>query len=238
MDIQKKCGGVEPKELEASWAPNRISFRKEDYRLFRDSWQAYPQGGYNLLFKKLSENCNIILNYRITPNSINKFLQEYDFVFNTLPIDEIYNFSEGKLEYRGLTLDLEVVEKEHYWSNNLAWVNYPNTEDFCRICEFKHINQTKSSNTLLSREFPTDKLRHYPVYTPRNSEIFKAYLKKISQEDKMMTAGRLGLFLYLPMDKTVEISKEIINIFNEYPNLDADSRYLKYLDILKIYNRS
>lgn len=234
----KKMWGREPKELSAAWAPNRISFRKDDIRLFGNAWQGYPQRGYNILFEKLTKNCNVKLNTNLNHKRIDRIKKEFDFVFNTLPIDEIYNFSEGILEYRGLKLELELINREKFWENNLAWVNFPNHKEYCRICEYKNINQYKdSSKTLISREYPSDNLWHYPVYTKNNQDIFNKYLKIISKESNIITSGRLGLFLYLPMDKTVQISEKTVNFFEKYSNMDESERFEYYLEMLKIYNK-
>ena len=55
----------------------------------------------------------------------------------TGPIDELFGYKFGELPYRSLRFDLETHDVEFY--QPCATVNYPNTQLYTRITEYKYL---------------------------------------------------------------------------------------------------
>lgn len=86
--------------------PVRFTF---DNNYFNDTYQGIPIGGYNLLFDKWLENVEVSLNVdyfddRVTMNA------EADKVLFTGMIDQYYQYQFGRLEYRSLDFEHEIIE--------------------------------------------------------------------------------------------------------------------------------
>jgi len=229
----KKFWGIDPCELSSSWVPHRISFRTNDRRLFKDDWQAYPEPDYNEFFRCLMGQTEIICNREI--NSYNVGSLGEDLCISTIPIDQLHAYKLGRLPYRGYRLEVEVLNKRHYWPNNYAWVTFPNDYEYTRICEYKHYNLQQSEKTIISREFPGDKPLHYPINTSENEELFEKYLLLTCQKGNLITMGRLGLYSYLPMSVCIEMCMKLVDRIHLYPNLSIEGRINFHCEIRDLY---
>lgn len=71
-----------------------------------------------------------------------------DKVIYTGAIDEFFEYSLGRLEYRSLRFEEEVLEESDFQGQ--AVVNYTDAETpFTRIIEHKHFTRTQSENTVV-----------------------------------------------------------------------------------------
>ena len=108
----KKQWGLEPKELPASILkrlPVRFNY---DDNYFNHKYQGMPKDGYTVLVEKMLDHPNISveLDCKIERTDVT----EYDHVFYSGPIDEWFNYSVGRLEYR--TLDFEEIRADGEYS--------------------------------------------------------------------------------------------------------------------------
>jgi len=226
----KKFWGIEPKKLTADWAPRRISFRVKDKRLFKNSWQAYPDPDYNIFFKRLTKNIPII-HKKISSYKVGYFGEKI--CISTIPIDLLCQYKFGHLPYRGYKLKIEILNKEHFWPRNCAWVTFPNNYKYTRICEYKHYNLQKHPKTLISKEYPGKSPFHYPINTVQNEKLFNKYLKKICRQKNLITMGRLGLYAYLPMDKAIEMSMCLVDRIGQYQQLHTANGRFNFHKIIR-----
>ena len=68
-----------------------------------------------------------------------------------------------------MTLDKE-------WHQPVAVVNYPQTQDYTRVTEYKHLTGQTHPKTALTYEFPSaDGDPYYPIPRPENQELYKRY---------------------------------------------------------------
>ena len=84
-----------------------------DNNYFNDLYQGIPIGGYNMIIEKLFEGCDVMLN----TDYLEK--KEYfdglaDKVVYTGTIDSYFGHRFGKLEYRSLRFETEVLDTDNF----------------------------------------------------------------------------------------------------------------------------
>ena len=120
----------------------------------------------------------------------------------TGPIDEFFGNIYGRLPYRSLSFWHETLATERL--QDVAVVNYPQTEKYTRITEYKHLTGQVHPQTSISYEYPTDEGDpYYPVPRPENAAIFRRYQALADAMDETFFVGRLATYRYLNMDQVV-----------------------------------
>ncbi len=120
----------------------------------------------------------------------------------TGPVDEFFNWRYGKLPYRSLRFDHRTVDVEQF--QPVAVVNYPMTEDYTRITEYKHLTGQKAPKTSLTYEYPSDVGDpYYPVPRAENEALYKKYEALANERDDVWFVGRLATYRYYNMDQVV-----------------------------------
>jgi len=127
---------------------------------------------------------------------------DYARVIFTAPIDEYFDYRFGKLPYRSLSFDHVTLDKE--WHQPVAVVNYPQTEVYTRVTEYKHLTGQKHPKTSLTYEYPcNDGDPYYPVPRADNMELYKRYEKLALGCRDVWFVGRLATYRYYNMDQVV-----------------------------------
>jgi UDP-galactopyranose mutase len=86
----------------------------------------------------------------------------------------------------------------------VAVVNYPMSEDYTRITEYKHLTGQKHPMTSITYEYPTDVGDpYYPIPRPENAELYKKYEALALQTPDVWFVGRLATYRYYNMDQVV-----------------------------------
>lgn len=121
-------------------------------------------------------------------------------------IDAYFNHRYGKLEYRSLRFEEEILDTPNY--QGVAIVNYTNKEiPYTRIVEHKHFEFGEQPVSVISREYPAswneNREPYYPVNTPANNTLYNDYLKLSCSMKDVFFGGRLGEYAYYDMDKIV-----------------------------------
>ena len=177
-----------------------------DNNYFNDRYQGIPIGGYTKIIEKMLEGIEV----RLNSNFFDK-REEYeniaDKIVFTGMIDEYYNYCFGKLEYRSLRFETEVLNEENYQGN--AVVNYTEREIlYTRIIEHKHFEYGQQEKTVITKEYPSEWKEgdepYYPVNNKRNNELYLKYKKLAAREKKVIFGGRLGEYKYYDMDEIIE----------------------------------
>ena len=178
-----------------------------DNNYFNDTYQGIPIGGYTQIVEKLLHGIDVKLNYDYFEhkNELNNISQKIIF---TGPIDKFYDYKFGKLEYRSLKFETEILDTDNYQGN--AVVNYTEFEvPYTRIIEHKHFEfDNKSNKTVITREYPDfaseNKEIYYPINNDKNNSLYEKY-KILSKNDKnIIFGGRLGQYKYYDMHKVIE----------------------------------
>ena len=196
-----KQWALDPSELDASVTARVPTRTNRDNRYFTDTFQAMPANGYTNMFQKMLDHPNI----KVMLNTDYKELVdqiEYKTLIYTGPIDAYFDYSYGKLPYRSINFKSETIDAANYQPTGT--VNYPTTQAYTRITEFKHLTGQKHPKTSIVFEYPTaDGDPYYPIPRPENMEIYNKYKMLASTEPDTFFTGRLGTYKYYNMDQVV-----------------------------------
>jgi UDP-galactopyranose mutase len=204
----KKQWGKNPKNL-PSTIFNRLPLRynyNEDYFL-NCKYQGIPNLGYTNIFEKLLSHKNIKI---IKNKKFNMLDSEYNVKYLTIytgPLDELFNYKLGILEWRSLKFKKEIINTEDFQGSSV--INYPEMKyQFTRVHEPKHLHIERKYNnkeTLIIREFSNNNYKepYYPINTTKNRELHKKYKELANKIKKFDFGGRLADYAYYDMDMTI-----------------------------------
>lgn len=196
----RKCTELPPSIIKR--LPVRFTY---DNNYFNDIYQGIPVGGYNRLFDKLLDgadlrlNCDFFAHRQELENIADKILY-------TGAIDQFYDYRFGKLEYRTVSFEQEVLDTDNY--QGVAVMNYTDAETpYTRIIEHKHFEFGKQPKTVISREYSSewkdDSEPYYPVNNERNNSIYLKYKELADKESSVIFGGRLAEYKYYDMHHIV-----------------------------------
>lgn len=155
--------------------------------------------------EKLFGNCDIETGVDYLENR-----EKYDIlaekIVYTGPIDAFFGYKLGKLEYRALRFETEVLDTDNY--QGVAVVNFTDREPaYTRIIEHKHFAFGTQPKTVISREYPCEWSEglepYYPVNDAANRLLYQRYAA-LAEGEKVIFGGRLGEYRYYDMDQVVE----------------------------------
>ena len=173
-----------------------------DNNYFTDLWQGIPEEGYDALAERLLEGCELRLNTAYTP----ELGAQAEKTVYTGPMDGFFDYRLGRLEYRSLRFETEILPIDNYQGN--AVVNYTAREvPYTRIIEHKHFTFGAQPKTVITREYPArwepGQEPYYPMNDERNAALHAAYRELAKERPEVIFGGRLGLYRYMDMDQTV-----------------------------------
>ena len=218
----KKMWGLELEQLDPEII-NRVPIRDDDneYYFPDDVFQALPKNGYANLIENILKHNNI----KVKLNTEFKKSMESEFlhVFNSMPIDEYFEYKLGRLEYRSIKFHNYSLPIPKLYS--VATVNFTHSHSFTRVTEWKNLpgNPMDSPFTALTIEEPcadyeNNYERYYPVKDINgiNKSLYLDYKKIIPSN--MTFIGRCGQYVYLNMDQAISaalsVSKKYLNKIN------------------------
>lgn len=201
----EKQWGKRAKEL-PSFIIRRLPVRYTyDNNYFNDSYQGIPVGGYTRMVERMLDGVEIRLNtdYFQAREELDRLA---DRVVFTGMIDAYYGECYGKLDYRSLRFETEVMDTPNYQGN--AVVNYTEYEvPYTRIIEHKHFEFGTQPKTVITREYPADwtgkEEPYYPINDERNNRLYEKYKALADQEDRVIFGGRLGMYRYYDMHQVI-----------------------------------
>lgn len=181
-----------------------------DNNYFNDRFQGIPIGGYTKIVEKMLEGADVRLN-----TDYFEFIKDNEHIAEktlfTGMIDEFYNSKYGKLEYRTVRFETELLDCSNFQGN--AVVNYTDREvPYTRIIEHKHFEFSNQPKTVISKEYSTEWQQgmepYYPINDEKNSELYARYKELADKEENVIFGGRLGKYKYYDMDRVIEAALE------------------------------
>ena len=200
--------------------PVRLVF---DNNYFNDKYQGIPVGGYNKLIDGLLEGIETKTDVDFFADSIKTasgdsirlkdgWQKIADKLVFTGKIDEFYDYQFGKLNYRTVRFETEVIDKPNYQGN--AVVNYTEREvPYTRVIEHKHFEMFgqevyDNPKTVISKEYSTEwkdgMEPYYPVNDDTNSLLYAKYKALADKEERIIFGGRLAEYKYYDMAPIIE----------------------------------
>lgn len=202
----RKQWGREPRDLPASIIkrlPIRLTMND---RYFHDShrWEGIPIGGYTPMMEKLLEGIEVQTEVDFMADR-RMFERMAGQIVYSGPLDALFCFTEGRLEYRSLRFEHERLPGDFQGN---AVVNYCDADvPFTRILEHKHFDLLDIGNTVITREYPSDYTPgnepYYPINDESNNAIHEKYKQMAGSLGNYIIGGRLANYRYYDMDMTV-----------------------------------
>ena len=213
----KKMWGVELDELNPQII-NRVPIRDDDneYYFPDDEYQFMPLNGYTAMVENILSHLNIVV--KLNTEYDHGMDIHYDHVFNSMPIDQWFNYKYGRLPYR--SIKFETVTLPMNKALPTATVNFTHDGPKTRVTEWKNIPAHGDNKyfTTLTFEEPCDYIdnnfeRYYPVKDRLgiNRELYDKY--KSEQPEHMTFIGRCGLYAYLDMHQAVHSALATVRKF-------------------------
>lgn len=182
-----------------------------DNNYFNDKYQGIPIGGYNKLIDILLEGAEIHTKTDFFDNREYWSTLAEKIVF-TGKIDEFYDYRFGKLEYRTVRFEEEILDIANYQGN--AVINYTDsTIPYTRIIEHKHFELfgpevETCPKTVISKEFSTEWKEgmesYYPINDEKNNLLYQQYKNLADKEKNVIFGGRLAEYKYYDMAPIIE----------------------------------
>lgn len=183
-----------------------------DNNYFNDRYQGIPIGGYNVLIDGLLKDSDVILGVDFFNSEYKDWEKFADKLVFTGAIDEFYRYCFGKLEYRTVHFETEVINKPNFQGN--AVVNYTEKSvPYTRVIEHKHFEMfgdevDKLPKTVISKEYSVEYRDgmepYYPINNERNNIMAEKYRELAAKESKVIFGGRLAEYKYYDMGPLIE----------------------------------
>lgn len=190
--------------------PVRLTY---DNNYFNDKYQGIPIGGYTKLIEKMLDKIEVRLNTDYFDN-IDYYKSIANKIVYTGPIDEYFNYSLGKLEWRSLKFETKILNEENHQGN--AVVNYTGHEvDYTRVIEHKHFENNESSKTVITYEYPANYKegmeKYYTINDEKNNALANKYKELSKKEKNVIFGGRHAEYKYYDMDDVIKSAFDTYN---------------------------
>jgi UDP-galactopyranose mutase len=189
-----------------------LRFDLEDRYFPNEKYQILPANGYTDIFEKIlaHEGINVDLGVEFDRG----MERDYDHVFNSMPIDEYFDFQFGELPYRSIKFhhSSQMVRACQSWATTNYTDNGPLTRGTHWHLLPNHLVKDTGRYTYTEEE-PCDYRdnfleRYYPVKTAdgRFDAVYRQYRDLSGKNDHMTFIGRCGTYQYLDMHQVINQS--------------------------------
>ena len=204
-----------------------------DNNYFNDRFQGIPIGGFNKLIDGMLEGEDVITNVdffdcdrayddRLGAYNVqcSMFNVQCSKILYTGKLDEYFDYCFGKLEYRTVRFEEEILDMPNYQGN--AVMNFTDADvPYTRIIEHKHFEMFgdevyKCPKTVISREYSSEWKEgmepYYSVNDDKNMSLYQRYKNLADQESNLILGGHLAEYKYYDMAPIVE---KVMGLFEE-----------------------
>jgi UDP-galactopyranose mutase len=214
-DYTQKQWQTDPKELPAgniTRLPVRYTFNN---RYFNDTYEGLPANGYTAWLQNMAADERIEVRLGTDWFDVRDELRAANPdapVVYTGPLDRYFDYTDGRLGWRTLDFEVEVVPTGDF--QGTAVMNYNDLDvPYTRIHEFRHFHPERdypTDKTVIMREFSRfasdDDEPYYPINTEADRALLAAYRDRARAETasaKVLFGGRLGTYQYLDMHMAI-----------------------------------
>ncbi|GAA3808051.1 UDP-galactopyranose mutase [Nocardioides panacisoli] len=186
--------------------PVRYNF---DNRYFNDKYEGLPVDGYTAWLERMADSPNIEVRLETDFFDVRDEFQGKVPIVYTGPVDEYFGNSEGRLSWRTVDLEAEVVDVDDF--QGCSVMNYNDQGvPYTRIHEFKHFHPERTylpGKSVIVHEYSrfaeeTDE-PYYPINTAEDREKLLRYRDLAKKEPMTLFGGRLGTYKYLDMHMAI-----------------------------------
>ena len=214
-DYTAKQWQTDPRELPAAnitRLPVRYTF---DNRYFNDTYEGLPVDGYTAWLQNMAADDRIEVRLDTDWFDVGDELRAANPsapVIYTGPLDRYFGYAEGRLGWRTLDFELEVLKCGDFQGTPVMNYNDPDVP-FTRIHEFRHFHPERAypvDKTVIMREYSRfaedDDEPYYPINTESDRAVLAAYRARAKAEtvsSGVLFGGRLGTYQYLDMHMAI-----------------------------------
>jgi len=211
-----------PEELSAdiiSRLPVRYTY---DNRYFNDTYEGLPTDGYTAWLERMADHDRIEVRLDTDFFDESQPVHKSDVVGNvpvvyTGPVDRYFDYAEGRLGWRTLDFEEEVLDVGDFQGTPV--MNYPDEDvPYTRIHEFRHFHPERDypkDKTVIMREFSRfaegEDEPYYPVNTAGDRERLLRYRDLGRAERGVLFGGRLGTYKYLDMHMAIGAALSMVD---------------------------
>jgi UDP-galactopyranose mutase len=213
---------TDPKLLAAeiiSRLPVRYNY---DNRYFSDAHEGLPTHGYTAWLERMASHDRIEVRLDTDFFDPTQEINKANVVGNipvvyTGPVDRYFDYAEGRLGWRTLDFEREVLSTGDFQGTSV--MNYADPEvPYTRIHEFRHFHPERDypgERTVIMREFSRfahgEDEPYYPVNTPQDRERLLRYRDLAGSERNVLFGGRLGTYKYLDMHMAIGAALSMVD---------------------------
>ena len=193
-----------------------------DNRYFNDTHEGLPVDGYTAWLEKMASHARIEVrldtDFFDTSQEINKanVVDNIPVVY-TGPVDHYFDYAEGRLGWRTLDFEREVMATGDFQGTSV--MNYADPDvPYTRIHEFRHFHPERDypdDKTVIMREFSRfaqgEDEPYYPVNTPKDRKQLLKYRDLGRAENGVLFGGRLGTYKYLDMHMAIGAALSMVD---------------------------
>ena len=215
-DYTAKQWQTDPKELPASVItrlPVRYTF---DNRYFNDTYEGLPVDGYTAWLGNMATDERIEVRLDTDWFDVRNELRADSPgapVVYTGPLDRYFDYAEGRLGWRTLDFEVEVLSDCGDFQGTPV-MNYNDADvPYTRIHEFRHFHPERdypTDKTVIMREYSRfaddEDEPYYPINTDTDRALLAAYRARAKAETAsagVLFGGRLGTYQYLDMHMAI-----------------------------------
>jgi len=193
-----------------------------DNRYFSDAHEGLPVDGYTAWLERMASHDRIEVRLDRDFFDPGQEVNQANVVGNipvvyTGPVDQYFDYAHGRLGWRTLDFEREVLATGDFQGTPV--MNYADPEvPYTRIHEFRHFHPERDypgDKTVIMREFSrfaqgSDE-PYYPVNTPADRDQLLAYRDRGRAENGVLFGGRLGTYRYLDMHMAIGAALSMVD---------------------------
>jgi UDP-galactopyranose mutase len=215
----KKQWMREPRELPTSIIqrlPIRLTY---DENYFTTPYQGMPENGYTKIIENMLDGIVVETNIDFLKNK-EKWFNIAKMVVYTGPVDALFNYECGELEYNTLIFkqeekygDIQGNAVINYASENVPYIRSIEYKHFYKRGEsIKHYNNQNHKEdskelSIITYDYPVAYKDNpdpfYPIRNDKNSKTYEKYENLKNNYPNLIFGGRLGEYKYLDIDQSI-----------------------------------
>jgi UDP-galactopyranose mutase len=230
----EKMWGPYMEDLNPKAVLHRIDLRQHDSSLFLNQHQGTPKAGYEHMLDEMLSNISVQLK---TPVDRDCNFHQWEIVFFTGSITDLLPQDIQALPFRSLLFPMS----EGVWERStMGTINLPQHPTAIR--KAKQAITFQQRNEVIQWQIPTEPIPGiappmYPVPTADSSRVYYEHLRWLVQTyPNVIPAGRLGLYLYLDMDKAVMATRDLLQVANKWLSLSIEQKMEAIRTVREKYN--
>ncbi len=185
-----------------------VRFTREN-RYFNHTHEGLPLDGYAEVFRRMLAHPLIEVRLSVDYLDVRAALPAELPVVYTGPIDRFFGGSAGKLRWRTVDFEREIVDTPDF--QGCAVMNHCDRDvPFTRSVEYRHLHPEwcyQTPRTVVVREFPREAGAgdepFYPVGSAADRDTYARYRAMAAAVPNVIFGGRLGTYRYIDMHQAV-----------------------------------